>query len=360
MILSFRKKILYFVTLLAILLPSVSQAQSEFVAPGIAALQGALAGATVLSVPTQEASHAAKEVQMSIMGITIPIGMDTIAITVVKHLIENLVDSTVDWINNGFNGNPAYATNPKKYFATIADGIAGQFIEGSDLAYLCSPFQLQVKMALLKSYTQPRQFQCTFTGALGNLEAFYEDFNQGGWDAWFSMTQNNANNPYGAYVDAKIELDSRIATAVGINEQQLGWNSGFISWSECDALTVPGSISESGLEECTDAEGRRVERRVVTPGKVVEGQLQNVLNTNLEQLELADEFDEMIGALIGQLLEKTVFGIKGLFSEHDSFTSSSDGGSGPSFPSGPSYPGGDTGGGTGGDTGSTPPTDGYF
>jgi hypothetical protein len=270
---------------------------------------------TLPAVPVSDSILRDKEAGRTFFGVTVPgTSWDTLLIVlVVKPMLGRIVNSTTEWINNGFNGNPAYATNPKKYFATIADGIAGQFIEGSDLAYLCSPFQLQVKMALLKSYTQPRQFQCTFTGAVGNLQAFYDDFNQGGWDAWFSMTQNNSNNPYGAYVDAKIELDSRIAAAVGLNQQQLDWNSGFISWGQCDAYTVPGSISESGLEECVDSAGKRVERRVVTPGKVIESQLENVLGTNVRQLELADEFDEMVTALTGQLIQKVVFGVGGLF-----------------------------------------------
>ena len=50
-----------------------------------------------------------------------------------------------------------------------------------------------------------------------------------------------------------------------------------------------------------------------TPGSVIESQLSNVLGSGLRQLELADEFDEMVGALVGQMVKNVVFGAQGLF-----------------------------------------------
>ncbi|MDP3763912.1 MAG: hypothetical protein Q8Q92_04745 [bacterium] len=271
---------------------------------------GTMAIDTLPPIPVSDSALRDKEAGITIFGFTVPgFSWDGLAIIITKKFIERMVDSTVNWINSGFEGNPAYVTDPKQYFTDIADGVAGEFISGSDLGFLCSPFQTQIRLALQKQYVQLNPFQCTLTQAVGNIDAFYNDFSQGGWDGWFAMTQNNANNPYGSYIDAKVELDSRIASAVGLKNQQLDWGRGFLSFEKCPKGQELDPLLGTG--DC------KVAKTILTPGAAIEGQLQNVLGTGLRQLELADEFDELVGALVGQLLQKTVFSVKGLFSGHD-------------------------------------------
>src|SRR4029079_7200514 len=112
-------------------------------------------------------------IKIPILGITIPISWDQIAIDIAKLFLERIVDSTVDWINNGFEGNPAFVSNPAGYFRDIADGIAGNFIYGSDVGFLCSPFQDSLRVSLALSYARSagrynRTPQCTLSGIVGN------------------------------------------------------------------------------------------------------------------------------------------------------------------------------------------------
>src|SRR3989344_9464800 len=152
---------------------------------------------TIPPVPISDAAMRSKEVGITIFGITIPgVTYDSIAIGIAKITLEEILNETIEWVNNGFEGNPAYATDPAKFFTDIADGVAGEFIAGSDLGFLCSPFQVQVRLALAQTYNPSNQFQCTLTDVVGNIEGVYDDFGQGGWDGLFSMTQNNSNNPY--------------------------------------------------------------------------------------------------------------------------------------------------------------------
>ena len=252
-------------------------------------------------VPVSEWGIRSKEVGLTILGVTIPgLTWDSIAIAIAKVALEQILQATTDWVRRGFEGNPAYATDPAQFFTKIADNVAGEFIRGSELGFLCSPFQTKIRLALQQYYTQRRRFQCSVTGIISNLDAFYNDFSQGGWDGWFAMTQNDFGNPYGSYLQGQIELDNRIAKAVGIQSQQLNWNSGFLSWSECveeDFMT--GECMKRGP--------------VQTPGKVIESQLEGVLGSGMRQLELADEFDELVSALFAQLLKQIVFNVRGLF-----------------------------------------------
>lgn len=216
--------------------------------------------------------------------------------------IERIVSSTVKWANTGFEGNPAYVTDPRQYFGDIADGVAGEFIQGSDLGFLCSPFQSNIRLSLAQQYYNPRPFQCTLTEIGGNIEAFYSDFSQGGWDTWFSMTQNENNNPYGAYLNAKIELDSRIAQRIGLKNQELNWNQGYLSWANCNKED-PNT-------------GKCLERGTVkTPGAHIKSQLDKVLPAGLERLINVKHIEDLAIAFATGILQKYVFGSEGLFGD---------------------------------------------
>lgn len=283
-----------------------------------AAIDAAISGASAVpAVPTTDTVQATKEVKLCMWGVCIP-GLDKIAITMVKQVLERMVDSTVEWINNGFDGNPAYVTDPKQYFTDLADGVAGEFIgdvtsQGTPLDFLCSPFKAQIKLSLRTQYTKSDQFQCTLTGIVGNIDSFYNDFSQGGWDAWFSMTQNSDNNPYGAYLGAKIELDSRLAAAIGLEGKQLDWGKGFLSYQPCVVHEDVYSFPENGGAPTRTTGKCLVKGPIQTPGTAIEDGLSHVLGTGVRQLELADEFDELVGALVARALQDTVLGATGLF-----------------------------------------------
>jgi hypothetical protein len=246
----------------------------------------------IVPVPISDAAIREKEVGLTIFGVTVPgINLDSIAIAIVKEALEQIVDSTVDWINNGFNGNPSYVSNPGQYFANVADQVSGAFINSNDLNFLCSPFENLVRANLAVNLQGRRAtqetYQCTYSGVKGNVEDFARSFSNGGWEGWFSMTQNDSNNVFGATLRAQIELDQQVAAAIGVEKNILDWGSGFFSYRDSDG-------------------------NVKTPGTVIEGQLQKVLGTGVSQLELADEFDELLGALLSQLLQNTVFSSSGL------------------------------------------------
>ncbi|OHA91597.1 MAG: hypothetical protein A2758_00605 [Candidatus Zambryskibacteria bacterium RIFCSPHIGHO2_01_FULL_49_18] len=272
------------------------------------------------SVPVSDSALRQKEVGITIFGYTVPgLSWDSIALVVAKHVIDKIVNSTVKWINNGFEGNPAYVSNPKQYFADIADGVAGEFIRNNkDLNLLCSPFQANIRLSLMQEYYEPEPYQCTLTEVVGNtrgaIEDFYNDFSKGGWDAWFSMTQNPTNNPYGAYLKARVDLDSRIASAIGLKDRELNQGRGFLSYKKCTLGKNTGAVNSDEVQwNLPDDPNGCIGglQETVTPGSVIENQLSNVLGTGVRQLELADEFDEIVGALVTQLIQK-IFGSVGL------------------------------------------------
>jgi len=255
---------------------------------------------------------------------------DGLALAVAKAAISSLTQSVVNWINSGLEGSPAFVTDLRQHLISIADAEAGKFIDGllGLDGLLCSPFKVQVQASLRAKYYSQTSSQgyldnnrCTLTGIQENIEQFVAgDFSQGGWEQFFKLAVEPQNNPYGSYLAAEQELRIRILNAQGEERDILDWASGFLSFQDCLEKDAQGNCTKKGP--------------IKTPGVVIEDQLANTLGTGIRQLELADEFNEIVSALIGQLVTQ-VLGATGL-----------GGVSSPSYSGGRSYIemiGGDTG-----------------
>lgn len=226
--------------------------------------------------------------------------LDAIAWAVAKRIVSQMTASIVNWINSGFKGSPAFVTDLKGFMLGVADIAFGDVMLelGGPFSFICSPFKLDIRLALAISYQQARNGYpaCTLTGALANLKNFASgDFISGGWDAWFSVTSNPAQyTPYGSILTAQGALNVRISQTQGREDKYLSFGNGFLSTKDCKKV--------SGAEQCT----------VVTPGKVVQDALTFQLSTGPRSLIAADEIDEILGALFAQLAQQAITGTKGL------------------------------------------------
>lgn len=232
--------------------------------------------------------------------------LDSIWTLMAKTTIRGITTSTVNWINSGFQGGPAYVTDLGGFLLDIADATTADFIEGTALEALCSPWKINIKIALsLPGGRFVEDVRCTLSDIVANMDDFINgDFSQGGWAGWFELTTKPQNNPYGLYLMTSSELDQRIVGAQQREIQELDWGNGFLSYKECEELP-DGFV---GPPRC----------KIVTPGSVIEDQLELVLGSGVRQLELVDEFNEVVNALMSQLAT-TIFssvngGLRGLSS----------------------------------------------
>ncbi|MEX0917385.1 MAG: hypothetical protein WDZ90_02600 [Candidatus Paceibacterota bacterium] len=259
--------------------------------------------------------------------------LDPLAWQIAKAIRDEITRSIVTWINSGFDGNPAFVEDLDGFLRGVGDRAAGQFIEQElGLGFICSPFQLDIQIALALDYYSPFRDRaaCTLSDVVDNIDGFFGgDFRDGGWKAWYAVTTNPHNNPYGAYIAAKGELAANVRNARGEQVQLLNFGGGFLSFEQCDDVgSTSSELAQSGPlggfggpgPQGTGVESQNC--RITTPGAVIEGQLENVLGSGIRELELADEFDEIIGALIGQLLNQVLGGPGGLSGVSQSSASS--------------------------------------
>jgi hypothetical protein len=275
--------------------------------------------------------------------------LDTLANTVAKVVLRRITADTVNWINTGFKGNPAFVTDPNKFFLNVGDKIAADYVlsSKSPLNRLCLPFRPQIRLALVKHYLNDdlATGQCTISGIIANYNAFTKDFSQGGWAGWISVTQTDANNPYGAYNDVAQDMSIQIGNGKTKTAQDLNRGNGFLSYKKCpegqtigEVMQTWGNRPEPIYNEMGEVDNQdqidlydispaadankyldngylstdcNIDEETVTPGSVIAGKLNKAINSPETQLELANSINQIVNALVVQMVSQVFSSING-------------------------------------------------
>ncbi len=262
------------------------------VGPSLGATVGSFAEDTATAISTAFTA-------VGVSSLVVKETMDGIAYSAINLILHSMSQSIIQWINSGFQGSPSFVTDLNGFMLGIADKVAGEFIWGSkDLNFLCSPFKLDIKIALDIQYKKSRGYnsgtQCTLSSVIKNVQGFGDSLSINNWNQWFQVTTKPENNVYGSHLMAQLNLSDSIAKAAGVEQKQLDFGKGFLSKKTCDKV--------EGREVC----------RTVTPGTVIENQLNHSLGSPTRRIEVADEINEIIAALFGQLVKQAFAGVGGL------------------------------------------------
>lgn len=243
-------------------------------------------------------------------GIYVNVGWDSIAWCVINAMIEYIANATIAWANSGFNGNPAFLENPERFFRDLADYQAGTIIR--DIAYgasggavnVCQPFRVSIAVGLAQSYpgygqnainsnyrgmscrlsdiTQQKLFQGVSVGTTGSRVGNSALT----WTEWSQLTQQDQNNPYGAYILANRALYSAVEMKNNELRFEIGANNGWLNFKKCPE-------GETDQSKCN----------TTTPGRLIEAQLNSTLDQSKQRLVMATKFDQMITAIVNNLIK---------------------------------------------------------
>lgn len=244
----------------------LSEALSDIAIPG-------------LKVKVQDASQEVKSFGLTIAGTTIPIlpSLDAIAYCLINALITYIADATIAWIQGGFQGNPVFVDDPGMFFQGLVDNEISNFMGELGGGILCRGVDIQVQTALLRQATQSygQRTQCTIDEAVQRMQT-------GKFVAadWVQVYKNPDQLPLNTYFQASEELNNRISAKMGIVSVELEWNNGFLSFKDPDNPN-----------------------KTVTPGQLIEKQLEKRLNLADDRLVLAEKFDQVINALVEAVIK---------------------------------------------------------
>ncbi len=243
--------------------------------------------------------------------------LDCFARTIAHAALEQIARSTVQWINSGFNGQPSFVTNYSQFFTNVADKAAGDFLKSSALSFLCSPFQLQVKIAIAQSYKSSGRSggQCSLTSVIGNVNQFMNgNFASGGWPGLLSFTTVPTNNPYGAFAAGSIGIKAAGSNAAGESKFDLSLSGGFLSIKQAKNCRTSAAMPDIDTSKQTAFPNKNADGTLtgtytycdnvnVTPGTAIAQTLDQTLGINTQSLETAKYFDEILSALVTKLIQ---------------------------------------------------------
>jgi len=232
---------------------------------------------------------------------------DGLFFDIAQQALEQMTTDMIAWVNSGFDGEPAFVTDLEKHLLGIQDAVAAEFIYGAGLGAVCTPFKIDLIGAIANQYraqrnsgnsggtSQPNDaYSCTADKIPGGNQAAFlsGNFNAGGWAMWFETVLNpEKNTPVGVKASADNDLRNAAAKAIAIEQTELDWAGGIKSQKVCN-----------GPLDCT----------IVTPGSLIKDQITAHLNIPINRLLQADEMNEVIGALFGNLANEAITGVNGL------------------------------------------------
>ncbi len=251
--------------------------------------------------------------------------LDSLVRMFAQMVIDAVTDSIVAWIKGGFYGLPSFVEDPGRFFMDVAEYSVSAFLYESGLnSILCEPFRLDVILGISWDFymndLDPTygQLSCsldeffpgidinidlnndgrvdpgeTVKGYSGNqaYSAMVEDGNidfPGGGFPGVAGLLRNENNAIGSKIQAQDATGKFVGQQVGRESQLLAYGKGWFS-PRCDA---------DNKESTPDT--------VCTPGEYVAEQVNDWSGNQLAQLELADEFAEILNALLELLVEKVL------------------------------------------------------
>lgn len=283
-----------------------------------------------------------------------------------RQLILKVTASTVDWINGGMQGNPAYLADFNKFMTGeggVIDRTVGDFVSQTGMNFLCDPFKAQVSLALQVGYNGFKfkdQIGCTLTNInrninnaiktagvgvnlnginltrndagnntsnaqnLSDLGNTAENLTWGGWSDFLDQNVKPQNNAIGSYLIAKSELDQQVQAQIDAKKTDVANGGGAESFQVCTDQYFDkdgNNIDESkpynvGTGENTRPKdpgyGGETQRQctVKTPGSAITAMLgfKATQDQRMNELTgaLADGIDAIFSALVGQILTRAL------------------------------------------------------
>lgn len=241
--------------------------------------------------------------------------------------LNKLNKNTVDWIKRGFGDHPLFATRPNQLYLNLSAHVASDI--GNQVTTIGIPDftpdfvqNLSKQLQLDTRQNSRDKFAASLRPSFPegvDPAAFYNDFNQGGWDAYRASLEDN-NNPFGVIELSKQELDTRQQEAHDLQQEKLNWSGGFIDLPDPEACDYPDDIrakvesdgQPGSPEPYSDDELIAVEMmycKITTPGKVIQSQTTATVDNDIQRYGFVDTLSKLVNTFMVQMSQKAVQGI---------------------------------------------------
>jgi hypothetical protein len=120
---------------------------------------------------------------------------------------------------------------------------------------------------------------------LGQNQGNSRQQTQNYWTNWNNMSQFQENNVFGNYMLANDHLYAQIQKRQNTARFELGLNNGFLNFKKCE--------DPKDQKSC----------KTYTPGSLIQTSLEKSLNLPKDRLVLAQKFDQVVTAIVNNLIK---------------------------------------------------------
>ncbi|MBI2515273.1 hypothetical protein HYV91_03820 [Candidatus Wolfebacteria bacterium] len=232
---------------------------------------------------------------------------------VAKRIIDYLVDETVRWIQGG--GKPKFVTDWQGFLRDAGNIAFDQVVKDVGAARICEPFAFNVRLSLLPTPRFAQRLDCTLDRVVSNINAFYDDFRNGGWLAYNEAWQPQ-NNFYGQTILIQDEIVRRYAEQQRAAQNEALAGRGFLDVKRCverDPVEVQICNSELPTEAeqaACRANARCIQEEAINPGAAVGETVISAINADKDWAANIQSWTAvLVNAVINRILKEGVGGI---------------------------------------------------
>lgn len=272
-----------------------------------------------LSVPTNAKGHKG----ISKNDETKDCGLDFVASDVKNMLLNELMNSAVKWVQGdaATGQRPKFMLNTNQFLHKYVNEEIAYVFDATNSASLCQNFSLDVKSAISSEFygpngigqtidPTPRIPECTLEDADGGIENVSSNlgkyYSGSGvfdsdkyWDDFVDANTNKANNAFDTYASMSNDINKIVSEKNAAKLADVNRGEGFMSLEKCDEKSV------DGMEVKTNC-------IYTTPGKVISHEINEDLGIERENIQQADEFDEILMVLLNDIMKNVFNGDDGL------------------------------------------------
>ena len=246
--------------------------------------------------------------------------LNSIGKAIGKVLNTKSTDSILSWVNTGNDGNPLYVQDQQAYFKDISKQEIQSFgseISDPELYPFGKNFMQNQAIAAKLTFDKIAQYSldsdiANSSGGQYSATDFQGDFSKGGWSAWDSMIQNEANNPLGFSMMASNEIQKRIEEKTQSAKDELAQSGGYLGDKKCadpEGLTKEEDDAGKAEREASDTGPYQHDIcnkwETVTPGKEVGEQASFAIDQkNQSSLDNINTLNDAMGAILDAVLAK--------------------------------------------------------
>lgn len=262
-------------------------------------------GVVTVKYDVDQAAAKVAEVQTSIFEDALEVLEKVLYESLKKKILDMVVDQIIGYIQG--EGTPRFITDWEGFFNDIVQGATGDLVKELGLGFLCAPFSLPVRLQIAASLVPVERFKakfdCTLDQIVGNIDAFFDDFRNGGWKA-YSLSWEPQNNYYGAIWLAWDEQQNRLANKLFSAANEVVSNQGWLGVRKCYDRVTGQEISSSLGAFGKSPEG--ADCTIITPGKALGSLAEKAIGSDIDFIVNSEDLSAYIAAITNALINRVI------------------------------------------------------